>query len=79
MNGVCLTAVAADDGMLAFDAVPETLERSALARLAPGSAVNLEPALRAGEPLGGHVVQGHAKTTGHATIDGAHRPWLEHV
>ena len=59
VNGVCLTAVAADDGTLAFDAVPETLERSALARLAPGSAVNLEPALRAGEPLGGHVVQGH--------------------
>jgi riboflavin synthase len=59
VNGICLTAVAADDGTLAFDAVPETLERSALARLVPGSAVNLEPALRAGEPLGGHVVQGH--------------------
>ena len=59
VNGVCLTAVATDDGTLAFDAVPETLERSALARLAPGSPVNLEPALRAGEPLGGHVVQGH--------------------
>jgi riboflavin synthase len=59
VNGVCLTAVAADDGTLAFDAVPETLERSALARLAPGSPVNLEPALRAGEPLGGHVVLGH--------------------
>ena len=59
VNGVCLTAVAADDGTLSFDAVPETLERSALARLAPGSAVNLEPALRVGEPLGGQVVQGH--------------------
>ena len=55
VNGVCLTAVATDDGTLAFDAVPETLERSALARLAPGSPVNLEPALRAGEPLGGHI------------------------
>jgi len=59
VNGVCLTAVEAADGTLAFDTVPETLDRSALAHLAPGAAVNLEPALRAGEPLGGHVVQGH--------------------
>jgi riboflavin synthase len=40
-------------------AVPETLGRSTLSRLAPGTEVNLEPALRAGEPLGGHYVQGH--------------------
>jgi riboflavin synthase len=59
VNGVCLTVVAADNGTLAFDAVPETLARSSLGRLEPGSAVNLEPALRAGDPLGGHVVQGH--------------------
>jgi riboflavin synthase len=59
VNGVCLTATAADDGTLAFDAVPETLARSTLGSLAPGAPVNLEPALRAGEPLGGHVVQGH--------------------
>jgi riboflavin synthase len=59
VNGVCLTVVEAADGKLAFDAVPETLARTSLGRLGPGSAVNLEPALRAGEPLGGHVVQGH--------------------
>jgi riboflavin synthase len=59
VNGVCLTATAADDGTLAFDAVPETLACSTLGSLAPGAPVNLEPALRAGEPLGGHVVQGH--------------------
>jgi riboflavin synthase len=59
VNGVCLTAVAVDDGVLAFDAVPETLRRSSLGRLGAGSAVNVEPALRAGEPLGGHIVQGH--------------------
>ena len=59
VNGVCLTAVAADDGVLAFDAVPETLRRSSLGRLAAGARVNVEPALRAGEPLGGHFVQGH--------------------
>ena len=59
VNGVCLTAVEVDDGVLAFDAVPETLRRSSLGRLDAGSAVNVEPALRAGEPLGGHIVQGH--------------------
>jgi riboflavin synthase len=59
VNGVCLTAVAVDDGVLAFDAVPESLRRSSLGRLGSGSPVNVEPALRAGEPLGGHFVQGH--------------------
>ena len=59
VNGVCLTAVEVDDGVLAFDAVPETLTRSSLGRLDAGSPVNVEPALRAGEPLGGHFVQGH--------------------
>jgi riboflavin synthase len=59
VNGVCLTAVAVEDGVLSFDAVPETLRRSSLGRLATGSQANVEPALRAGEPLGGHIVQGH--------------------
>jgi riboflavin synthase len=64
VNGVCLTAVAAADGVLAFDAVPETLRRSSLGRLAAGARVNVEPALRAGEPLGGHFVQGHVDGIG---------------
>lgn len=61
VDGVCLTATAppTPGGELTFDAVPETLARSTLGHLAPGDPVNLEPALRAGEPLGGHVVQGH--------------------
>ncbi len=59
IDGVCLTVVARADATLAFDAVPETLERSTLATLEAGSRVNLEPALRAGEQLGGHYVQGH--------------------
>jgi riboflavin synthase len=59
VNGVCLTAVAVANGTLAFDAVPETLARTSLSRLAPGATVNLEPALRAGDPMGGHVMQGH--------------------
>jgi riboflavin synthase len=57
--GCCLTVTAVDDGSLEFDAVPETLARTNLGRLERGSEVNLEPALRAGEPLGGHFVQGH--------------------
>jgi riboflavin synthase len=64
VNGVCLTAVAAQNGTLEFDAVPETLERSSLGGLRPGEPVNVEPALRAGEPLGGHIVQGHVDAVG---------------
>lgn len=62
--GVCLTVVAVDDSTVAFDAVPETLERSSLARLRPGAHVNVEPALRAGDQLGGHHVQGHVDGVG---------------
>jgi riboflavin synthase alpha subunit len=61
--GVCLTVTAAQDGALEFDAVPETLARTTLGNLAEGAEVNLEPALRAGEPLGGHFVQGHGDGT----------------
>ncbi|HEX7082737.1 MAG TPA: riboflavin synthase [Gaiellaceae bacterium] len=64
IDGVCLTVVETADGRLAFDAVPETLSRTALRRLGPGARVNLEPALRAGEPMGGHVVQGHVDGVG---------------
>jgi riboflavin synthase len=59
IDGVCLTVVAVDDGRLAFDAVPETLDRTSLGSLGHGARVNLEPALRAGDALGGHYVQGH--------------------
>jgi riboflavin synthase len=65
VNGVCLTAVAVADGTLAFDAVPETIRRSSLGRLQAGDEVNVEPALRVGEPLGGHYVQGHVDGVGH--------------
>jgi riboflavin synthase alpha subunit len=57
--GCCLTVTAAAKGQLAFDAVPETIARTTLGGLESGAAINLEPALRAGEPLGGHFVQGH--------------------
>jgi riboflavin synthase len=64
VNGVCLTVTERDGARLSFDAVPETLSRTALGRLGPGSPVNVEPALRAGEPLGGHYVQGHVDGVG---------------
>jgi riboflavin synthase len=55
LDGVCLTVVETGAGRLGFDVVPETL-----ARVKPfGARVNVEPALRAGDPLGGHQVQGH--------------------
>jgi riboflavin synthase len=62
--GCCLTATAVGDGKLEFDAVPETIARTNLGRLAEGAEVNLEPALRAGEQLGGHFVQGHVDGVG---------------
>ena len=62
--GCCLTATAVADGSLEFDAVPETIARTNLGRLGAGAEVNLEPALRAGEPLGGHFVQGHVDGLG---------------
>jgi len=62
VDGVCLTAV--DGARLAFDVVEETLSRTTLGALEAGDRVNLEPALRAGDPLGGHLVQGHVDGLG---------------
>ena len=81
ISGCCLTVVDAVDGRLAFDAVPETLARTTLGRIGPGDEVNLEPALRAGEPLGGHYVQGHVDGVGRVRAvepegEGA-RMWIE--
>jgi riboflavin synthase len=64
IDGVCLTVVACVDSTLSFDAVPETLARTSLGTLDQRSRVNLEPALRAGDPLGGHIVQGHVDGVG---------------
>jgi len=64
VNGVCLTATEVlDDGFRA-QAIAETLERSSLGELQGGARVNLELPLRAGERLGGHIVQGHVDGTG---------------
>jgi riboflavin synthase len=64
INGCCLTATAIDNGVIAFDAVPETVARSTLGDLEPDDTVNIEPAIRVGEALGGHYVQGHVDAVG---------------
>ena len=64
VNGVCLTVTEASNGSLAFDAVPETLRRSTLGRLEQGAGANVEPALQAGDLMGGHFVQGHVDGVG---------------
>jgi riboflavin synthase len=64
VGGVCLTAARVADGEFAADVMAETLARSSLAQLSAGARVNLELPLRAGDRLGGHVVQGHVDGTG---------------
>jgi riboflavin synthase len=59
VNGCCLTAVAIEGSCFAAEAVPETLARTTVGDLQRGSLVNLERALRMGDRLGGHMVQGH--------------------
>lgn len=59
VNGVCLTALEPTSTTFAADVSNETLSLTTLDRLEAGSPVNLEPALRAGDPLGGHLVSGH--------------------
>jgi riboflavin synthase len=59
VGGACLTVAVRDDGVFEADVMNQTLAVTTLGGLAVGSRVNLEPALRAGDPLGGHLVQGH--------------------
>lgn len=59
VNGACLTIAAIEDDRLSFDVMPETIRRTNLGDLQPGSPVNLERALTLSARLGGHVMQGH--------------------
>lgn len=59
VSGACLTLAVVEGGRFEADVSAETLSRTTLGALAPGSAVNLEPALAAGDALGGHLVAGH--------------------
>jgi riboflavin synthase len=81
VNGCCLTATAVQDGRFSVTAIPESLARSTLGELSEGDEVNLESPLRAGEPLGGHFVQGHVDDVGRVTAveeEGeSRRVWIE--
>jgi riboflavin synthase len=59
VSGACLTVATLGDGAFTADVMNQTLELTTLGDLSPGDPVNLEPPLRAGDPLGGHLVQGH--------------------
>jgi len=81
VDGCCLTVVGRQGEALAFDLSAETLSRSAVGSLGVGQGANLEPAIRVGEPLGGHYVQGHVDAVGRVRSiepegDGV-RMWLE--
>lgn len=64
VNGVCLTVTALSPGGFTADVMPETLRRSGLGQLRPGSKVNLERAMAADGRFGGHIVTGHIDGTG---------------
>jgi len=76
VSGVCLTVAGSGNSCIEFDVIPETLTRSTLGRLHAGARVNLERSLRAGDPLDGHVVQGHidgiARVQAIQDTDGGH-------
>jgi riboflavin synthase len=63
VSGACLTVASASDGAFEAEVMNQTLSVTTLGGLEPGASVNLEPPLRAGDPLGGHLVQGHVDGT----------------
>lgn len=95
VDGCCLTVVATEPAphdlpphpgadpaptrRVTFDVLPETIERTRLSMLAAGASVNLEAALRAGDPLGGHFVQGHVDAVGRvrSSTSDAEGRWLD--
>ena len=64
VNGACLTVTEMADGRVSFDMMPETLRRTGMHALKPGSPINLERAVTFNSRLGGHLVQGHVDGTG---------------
>ncbi len=74
VNGCCLTVVACDDAQFSVDVMAESLDKTSLGALTPGSLVNLERAVTAHTRLGGHLVQGHVDGVGTIT----HRASSEH-
>ncbi len=70
VSGVCLTVAKLDGSRAAFDLVAETLKKTTLGRLKRGDPVNLERALRHGDRISGHLVQGHVEGTGRVARGG---------
>ena len=64
VNGVCLTVAKCDATRFTADVLDETVSRTGIGDLIPGEKVNLERALRAGDSMGGHIVQGHVDCRG---------------
>jgi riboflavin synthase len=62
INGCCLTVTKVNDGVVSFDLVQETLERSTLGSLTAGSVINFERSLKFGDEVGGHILSGHVDT-----------------
>ncbi|MBM4008208.1 MAG: riboflavin synthase [Planctomycetes bacterium] len=76
VNGICLTVSSLDGGMLHFDAIAQTIGRTTLGAWQRGTRVHLEPALRLGDPLGGHWVQGHVEGTAQVeSVDRSDGQW----
>ena len=59
LDGVCMTVVNLDNGIVAFDAISETLNRTTLSKRRVGDLLNVERSLRLGDELGGHILSGH--------------------
>src|SRR5204862_2764106 len=70
VSGVCLTVARQSNTLTEFDIVQETLQKTRLGRLKRGDRVNLERALRHGDRISGHLVQGHIEGTGRVTQAG---------
>jgi len=76
VQGVCLTVTRKQDSGFFADVSRETMAKTTLGTLKVGSNVNLEPSLRAGDPLGGHLVSGHVDAVGHLRrVDQDARSW----
>lgn len=77
VSGACLTVCALSGSAAEFDVIPETLRRSTLDELRPGAKVNIERSLRLGDPLDGHMVQGHVDGVAHVRrIDRSGDQWV---
>lgn len=75
VDGVCLSVIEVGSDRFSFDVGPETLVRTTLGELRPGYVVNLERALRLGDRLGGHWVQGHVDGVGRIVAKETHGEW----